>query len=195
MDPLPATAQALELLGASGDEDVGARMAWLSEAAADAVPEAGAVAIWFADEDLTLAYVARHGDGSRHVVHPVMRSSLAVAMATPTRLISVVTVYSRHTDAFAGRVAALERALGAVRGASVADHDLAFDARRRAELAPTRLRSRMVIDTALGLLMGSRGLSLDEAEEWLERMSRSDGRTALEVATQVVAAHRGPGQD
>jgi hypothetical protein len=195
VEPLPATAEALDLLAAAGDEDLGTRLGWLSEVAVEVVPQAHAVAIWFIDEDVTLALAELSDHRSHRVAHPGMRSSLALELATPTRVIALVTIYSRLVDVFAGRTAAVERALGAVRGASVVNHDLAFGARRHAEVAPARLRARSVIDTAVGLLVGTRGFSIDEAEEWLEQVSRSDGRTALEVATQVLDAHSVPRED
>ncbi|MBD3924462.1 ANTAR domain-containing protein [Nocardioides cavernae] len=192
MEPLPASAEALELLAVSGDEDLGARAAWVAETLAEVVPQADAVAIWFADEDLTLVLVDPLAEVSRRVVDPVMRSSLALRLATSTRVISVVTIYSERVDVFAGRVSAVERAVGAVWGASVVDGDLAFDALQSAELAPAQLRARLVIDTAVGLLVGTRGLSIDEAEDWLDHVSRTGGHTALEVATQVLAARSWP---
>lgn len=194
MEPLPATAEALGLLAASGDEDLGTRAAWVAEILTEVVPQAVAVAIWFADEDLTLVLV-RPLDSLAGGVQPVMRSSLALEMATATRVVSKVTIYSEHVDVFAGRVSAVERAVGAVWGASVVDGDLAFGARQHAELAPSQLRARLVIDTAIGLLMGIRGLSLDEAEHWLDDVALADGRTPLEVASQVLTAHLRPDGD
>jgi hypothetical protein len=189
MDPLPATAEALAMLAASGAEDLGTRLSCLCETVVDAVPATDAVAVWFADEDLTLVLVQPQDELSRRAIYPVMQSSLALKMATPTRVVSVVTVYSERANLFAGRVWAVERAVGAVWGASVVDDDVAFGACRRAGLAPTQLRARMAVDTAVGLLMGTRGFSIDEAEDWLDHVARTSGLTTVDVAVQVLAAH------
>lgn len=195
MEPLPATAEALELLATYGDEDLATRLAHLGETIADVVPHVDAVAVRFAAEDLTLVLVKPQDLSPRCAVQPVMRSSLALEVATPTRAVSVVTIYSEHVDVFAGSVAAIERAVGAVRGASVVDDDLTFDSCRRAELAPTHLRNLMVIDTAVGHLMGTQGFSVDEAEDWLHHVSRTSSRTPLDVAAQILAAHSQPTDD
>lgn len=189
MEPLAATADALDLLGAAGDDGPRRRVAWISEVATDVVPHADAVAVRFVDEDLTLALVSPEDGRPRTATDLVVRSSLALRIATDTRDIAVVTLYSERARAFDGRVGAIERAHGAVDGASVLDDDLAFDAARRADLAPAQLRDRLVVDTAIGLLMGDHGSGPDEAEDWLDRVARAGGRTRLEVATETVAAH------
>ena len=189
MDPLLATAEALDLLTAAGDEDARRRVAWICETVADVVPHAAAVAVWFIDEDLTLVLVKPEDRGPRNVSDLAMRSSLALRFATDRRDIAVVTIYSERAQAFDGRVGVIERVHGAVDGESVLDDDLAFDAARRAELAPAQLRAQLVVDSAVGLLVGTHGLSPDEAEDWLDHVARTSGRTALDVATTIVAAH------
>lgn len=188
MEPLPATAEALDLLVASGDQGVRARVEWICETLAEIVPQADAFAIWFTDEDLTLVHAkplpARGPGGARRA-----RTSLALTFAMGTQVGVVVTIYSGTADAFAALVDRVERRLGAVPGASRLDEDLAMACVRRADLAPAQLRSRVLMDTALGMLMGTTGLSLDQAEDWLRDAARASARTVLAVAAQVVAAH------
>ncbi|NYE36251.1 hypothetical protein F4692_001355 [Nocardioides cavernae] len=189
MEPLPATAEALDLLVASGDEGVRARVAWIGETVLEVVPHADAFALWFTDEDLTLVHIRPLIDPSVRASQRGSRTSVALSFATGGRVIAVVTIYSDREEAFAGRVEVLERRLGAVPGASLLDHDLALRCRRRAELAPAQLRSRALMDAAIGTLMGAVGLSLDQAEAWLADVARDSGRTVVAVAVQVVAAH------
>lgn len=188
MTPLSATSEALELLVASGDDDVRTKVAWICETVADALPHADLVSVWFTDEDLTLVHAVP--TGTRHAeAQPAMRSSLALTFATRERVIVVVTVYSQLADVFTGSVSLVEDRLGAVPGASRFDDDLELGCLRRARLAPSQLRSRMLLDTALGMLMGARGLTLDEAEDALLDAALAGGRTVLAIATQLVATH------
>lgn len=189
MTPLSATSEALELLVASGDEGVRTKVAWICEAVVDALPHADLVAVWFTDEDLTLVHTAPPAHTWHTEAQPARRSSLALTFATNERVIVVVTVYSRQADAFTGVVGRAEERLGAVRGASRLDADLDLACLRRARLAPTQLRSRVLMDTALGMLIGSLGLSLDEAEDALLDAALAAGSTVLAIATQVVATH------
>lgn len=189
MQPLPATAEALDLLVAAGDEGVRTRVAWICETLLEVAPLADAFAIWFTDEDLTLVHSRPSAGLLDSGTRRSPRTSLALTFATGGRVGVVVTLYSGTTDAFAGRVDLVERRLGAVRGASLLDGDLGLASFGRAELAPAQLRSRVLMDTALGMLMGTTGLSLDEAEVWLRDAARASSRTVLAVATQVVTAH------
>lgn len=186
MDPLPATAQVLQILADLGDDDVEAHVDWMCATILGRVPRADALAIWFSGEDLTLVFVA---DASAPSSAPqVKRSSISLRIAAPGRLIAVLTVYSVHADAFTGQAGALERALGAERASAVHDVDLDFTARRQAEAAPAKIRAQLAVDTAVGLLMDTHGFTVDGAEDWLQHVARSSGRTPLEVAHLVVAA-------
>jgi hypothetical protein len=75
--------------------------------------------------------------------------------------------------------------------ASVLNDDLAFGARDRAELAPTQLRARLTLDIAVGVLMGRRGFTLDEAEDWIAETSDASGLTPSEVAADLASTHPG----
>lgn len=189
MEPLPATAEALELLVASGDDDVRTKVAWICETVVETLPHADLVAVRFLDEDLTLVHAAPPDHTWHTEEQPPRRSSLALAFASNGRLIVVVTVYSRQAEAFAGAAGLVEARLGAVAGASRLDDDLDLTCLRQARLAPSRLRSRMLVDTAVGVLMGVRGLSLDQAEDALLDAALADRTTVVAVATRLVATH------
>lgn len=187
MEPLPATVEVLRLLAVHGDDSLGPRVKWMSAMILTHVPRADALAVWFCDEDLTLAFVAT--DDAAAAVRLDKRSSISLRIATPTRLIAVVNVYSEHPGAFRGRAAVLERALGAERESSVLDVDLGFEARERAMAGPSQVRAALAVDTAIGLLVVAQELTIDEAERWLHDVARASGRSELDVARQVVAAH------
>lgn len=188
MEPLPASAEALQLLTALGDDDLHGRVGWISRTVLQLVPETDALSIWFSEEDLTLVLAGPRTDHAHPAPAP-MRSSLALSFATRSRVISVATVYSHEAGAFAGRVGVLERALGATEDASVLDRHLAFDARWRAQLTPVQLGDQLVMDTAVGLLMGRRGFGVDEAEDWLQHTARTSGRPVLHEAVRLLDEH------
>ena len=190
MEPLPATAEALELLAASGDEDLGTRLVWLAAAVQEVVAHVNAMAIWFAEEDLTLVLVTPLNEPSHRRAEQVIRSSLALPIAAVTRVISVVTIYSERTDVFAGRIPAVERAVGAVWNASVLNDDLAFGASDRAARTDAAA-TRLTLDIAVGVLMGRRGFTLDEAEDWIAETSHASGLTPAEVAADLASTHPG----
>lgn len=192
MKPLPATAEALGLLAASGDERLGARLGWIAELVLDVVPHAGALSVWFVDEELMLAMSATPCGASPTAGRCATGSSLALTIASARRQIAVVTLYAEGAHAFAGRITAVERALGALPNASVLDDDVEFRSRYAAELAPSQLRGRLGIDTVIGLLMVQQGLDVGQAEDWLHDACRSTGLTEVEVANQVLSTHPDP---
>jgi hypothetical protein len=149
---------------------------------------ASALSIWFVDEDLTLTMIDTEGAANLGTgeggPHP-MRSSIALHIAAGARLTAIITVYSRHAQAFTGRASWIENAVGAVPATSVLNDDLEFRSRRDAELAPAQVRTRQTVDMAIGYLLGQ-GLDLDQAERWLARNAELAAVTPFEVARQLI---------
>ena len=187
LQPLPVTAEAVEQLAAFGDDTSNDKLRKVAKVVSDMVP-ASALSIWFVDEDLTLTMVDEEGTvdpGTCGSTVDPMRSSIALHIATQSRLTAIVTVYSRHAQAFSGRVSWIEHAVGAVPATSVLDDDLEFRSRRDAELAPTQIRTRQTVDTAIGHLLGQ-GLDLDEAELWLTHNAQLAELTPFDMARQIL---------
>ena len=195
LQPLPATAEAIEQLAAFGDETTNDRLRRVAKAVLDMVP-ASALSIWFVDENLTLTMIDKEGavnPGTGEPPFHTMRSSLALHIAAETRLTSIVTVYSRYPRAFTGRVSWIEHAVGAVPATSVLNDDLDFRSRLDAELAPAQIRTRQTVDRALGYLLGQ-GLDLDEAERWLTQDAQLAALTPFEMARLILDEARGTGR-
>ena len=187
MKPVPATSEVLEVLAALGDERLGTQLGWIAELVLEAVPQADAMSVWFADEELTLVMHAEQSEVPADAVRDSIRSSLAVTIADGPRTVAVITTYSGSVRAFAGRIRAVERTLGAVPNAWVLDGDVEFRSWYLAESAPSQVRGRLVIDTAVGLIMGQRGLDVIDAEDWLRDTCESSGLPLVELATRLVS--------
>ena len=195
MEPLPATAAALRWLADSGDERIAAAVASISKTVSRLVPVADAMAVAFVEEDLTFAMTRPSLVPLPTSLPPLMRSSLELTFGTPARASAVVGLYSELAGAFTSAAAAIESSLGALPGSAVVDADVGFEAARTAALAPARISTRVVVGTAVGLLMGAQGFTPEQAEDWFEHQVNSTGRTELEVARTIVAAHDFPLDD
>lgn len=115
-----------------------------------------------------------------------VHSVLALPLLLPHRVMGGINIYARSKDAFghdAARVAELF-----ARPAAVAVHNaqvLAQSQRLADELAEA-LRSRAVIDQALGILMSRTGASSEEAFDRLRAMSQSRHIKVAEVSQLLV---------
>lgn len=194
--PIPATAEALSLLTAWGDDGVRDRTSWLCQSVEESSPHADAVAIRFVEDDLTLAFIRppTYPATSSFEAPVAPRSSLALTFAdvatSPTRIIAVLTIYSTREGAFTDIADVLEDALGSVRGASVLDADLVFDVLGRAVAAPAQLRAQQIQDIAIGVLMAAQNISEDEAEIWLDDAARMSTGGRTDAATKIITLHQ-----
>ena len=117
-------------------------------------------------------------------------SSLSMPMLDRGRVIGGITLYASSPDAFDGRHAELAAALGASADGAVTNADLGFDARRRAEEAPRRVRDEQVAEVATGILAGRMGIDLEAARARLGLAALQAGVREAQAATVVIAVHR-----
>lgn len=117
-------------------------------------------------------------------------SSLSMPMLDHGRVVGGITLYASSPHAFEGRHAELAAALGASADGAVTNADLGFDARRRAEAAPRRVRDDQVVDVGTGILAARVGLALETARARIREASVRAGVTEAQAATVVIAAHR-----
>ncbi|MFL6055886.1 MAG: hypothetical protein ACJ72W_23730 [Actinoallomurus sp.] len=109
-------------------------------------------------------------------------SSLSLPVRRGDSVVGGINIYASSPDAFEGHVDALAAALGADASAAVNNADLSFLSRREAVQAPTRIRNRHDVDTALGILAARFDESVDEAR------SRLVGAAARAAISEVVVA-------
>lgn len=122
-----------------------------------------------------------------------LRSSLSLPLLVDGRSTGALNVYSwEHTDAFGGpaRLAAEAFAVQASTALLLARrHAESTETTRQLEAA---LRSRSVIDQAMGMIMGQQRCSADEAFAVLRSHSQHTNRKLRVVAEELVSATDGP---
>ena len=118
-------------------------------------------------------------------------SSLSLPMLEDGRVVGGITLYASSEDAFAGRHTLLADALGASADGAVTNADLGFEARRRAEEAPRRLREEQIVDVGTGILAARLNLDIGSARGRLREASAHAGVTEAQAAAVILAAHRG----
>ena len=116
-------------------------------------------------------------------------SSLSLPVLDHGRVVGGITLYASSEDAFAGRHAELAAALGASAEGAVTNADLGFEARRRAEEAPRRVRDEQVVEVGTGILAARLGLELEFARRRLHEAALRADVTDVQAATVVIAAH------
>jgi len=118
-------------------------------------------------------------------------SSLSMSMLDGGRVVGGITLYASSPNAFAGHHAELAAALGASADGAVTNADLGFEARRRAEEAPRRVRDEQVVEVGTGILAARLGLELETARWRLREAPAHAGVTEVQAATVIFTAHRG----
>lgn len=118
-------------------------------------------------------------------------SSLSLPVLNEGRVVGGITLYASSEDAFAGHHDELAAALGASAEGAVTNADLGFEARRRAEEAPRRVRDEQVVEVGTGILAARLGLELETARGRLHEAALQADVTDAQAATVVITAHRG----
>ena len=117
-------------------------------------------------------------------------STLSLPVYVAGELIGSVNLYAATPDAFADSVVAqLSHVVSAAPTAAVKDADLSFSTRLEAVAAPSRLRDRHTVETAVGLIAADKGMATEDAhEQLLQAAVRADLQLA-QVAKVVIAAY------
>jgi GAF domain-containing protein len=118
-----------------------------------------------------------------------VRSTLTFPVLDGSEVIGTVNLYGRDHDTFVGRHRALARAFAAFAPGVVTNADLPFSTRRAAERAPEQLRDERTVDTAIGIVAGSDGVSLDTARARLADAARRAGVPVVTLARVVVETY------
>jgi GAF domain-containing protein len=92
-----------------------------------------------------------------------IRSTLTLPILVRDRVTGSVNLYASSARAFTGHHQQLADALGAWAPGAVTNSDLSFNTREAAQRTPLVLRERVVVDTAVGHLMATQGLTVDES--------------------------------
>jgi GAF domain-containing protein len=126
--------------------------------------------------------------------HALSRASAAVGVASTLtfpvldagQVVGTVNLYGAADDTFDGKHQGLSAVFGGWAPGAVANADLSFSTRTLAQSAPARLREDAVVDTAVGIVAGSRGMDLIAAREDIEDAARRAGIPLAALARMIV---------
>jgi GAF domain-containing protein len=117
-------------------------------------------------------------------------STLSLPLHVNGEVIGSVNMYAATPDAFTDHTEQLERLVGAAPASGVMNADLTFATRLEAVAAPQTLRDNITIDTAVGLIAGSQGVSTEVAHHRLRDGAARAGVHLVQVAQAVIEAFR-----
>ena len=115
-----------------------------------------------------------------------VRSTLTFPVLHRGQVIGTVNLYAASDDAFADKHDALAGVFGAWAPGAVANADLSFSTRHRAEQAPEQLRQQALLDTAAGIVAVDHDLTVEEARERLFDAAHRAGVPLESLARTIV---------
>lgn len=118
-----------------------------------------------------------------------VRSTLTLPILAEGQVLGTVNLYGASRQAFGGHHEELAEIFGAWAAGAVTNADLSFTTRSEAQAAPRRVRERVVVEMAIGILAAQLRLDVDAAEDRLRDAARRSGVSAAEVAEEVVRLH------
>ncbi|MCY7402083.1 MAG: GAF domain-containing protein [Nocardioides sp.] len=118
-------------------------------------------------------------------------STLSLPVLDEDRVIGGINLYASSPEAFSGHHTDLAAALGASATGAVTNADLAFETRRRAELAPGQLRDQRLLDVGIGILAAREGLDVGLASTRLQDAAVRAGITQTQAALVLIKVHQG----
>jgi hypothetical protein len=110
-------------------------------------------------------------------------------MMSGDRVVCGVNLYGSTSDAFDGHHEELAAACGAWAHGAVTNADLSFTSRLRAAAAPTRLRERAFVDSAIGFVAASQDIDMDAAAARLRQAAGRAGVRESDVAKFILDSH------
>lgn len=115
-----------------------------------------------------------------------VESALSLPLLIGDQVVGSINCYARARDAFGEHALRLGSQFAAPAAVSVFNTQLLIEARERAEQLQRALRSRTVIDQAIGILRGRAGGSADEAFERLRQISQHENVKLAVIAERIV---------
>lgn len=113
-------------------------------------------------------------------------STLTLPITDRGQVSGSINLYSSQPHAFDGHHDQVAAIFGAWAGGAVADADLGFETRRRAEEAPRELQEQITISQAVGMILADRGVDATTATHVLEDAATRAGVQIVEMARAVL---------
>ena len=123
-----------------------------------------------------------------------IRSTLTLPILSASEVVGSVNLYAATADAFIGHHQAVAEIFGAWVPGAVANADLGFRTRVRAEQAPRVLREQMRIQIAVGVLMEQTDIGEEAALAKLHDAALRSGVTVTALAERIIAQAAGGGR-
>ena len=115
-----------------------------------------------------------------------VHSALALPLAVGGRVIGAINSYARRRDAFTGHAVQLGMQFAGPAAVSVYHAQLLGSARERTDRLQRALKSRAIIDQAIGIIRSRTGLSATAAFDRLSRISQEENIKLNVVAERLV---------
>ena len=113
-------------------------------------------------------------------------STLTLPIMVAQSVVGSVNLYAETSDAFDGHHEAVAAVFDAWAPGAVANADLPFETRRRAQEAPRLLLEEMRIQVAVGVLVATHGISATTAREQLKDAALRAGVDEAAIAKVVI---------
>jgi len=118
-------------------------------------------------------------------------STLSLPVVDHDRVVGGINLYASSADAFSGHHRDLATALGASAVGAVANADMAFESRHRAEQAPRQLHEQRLVEVATGILAAREGIDVEEARRRLLDAAERAGINEAQAALVLIKVHQG----
>ncbi|MFI8191517.1 GAF and ANTAR domain-containing protein [Streptomyces sp. NPDC085946] len=128
----------------------------------------------------------RFGDYPAYAAASGIRSSLSLPIAVGPDTAGALNFYAAEPDAFKDTDVTGLRSLAAQAAGGIALAQRIMDARDLAEQMQTAMRSRSVIDQAMGVIMGQRRCTADEAFRILRSASQHRNIKIRDLCTELI---------
>lgn len=120
------------------------------------------------------------------VARMAVHSALSLPLIVDGEVIGAINTYARTRDAFGDHAVDLGSRFAAPAAVAVHNAQLLASARDRAEALQRALRSRAVIDQAIGIIRSRSGGSAEEAFDRLKQLSQVDNIKVAVIAERLV---------
>jgi GAF domain-containing protein len=126
-----------------------------------------------------------------HAIH----STLTLPVVAAERVVGTVNLYAASPHAFVGHHDELAEVFGAWAAGAVANADLSFTTRSKAEEAPRKVREKLIIDVATGIVAAQLGVDVQAAEACLRDAAARADVSAAQLARDILRTRQGPDGD
>jgi len=116
-----------------------------------------------------------------------VQSVLSLPLKTPDGVVGAMTLYAHDKNVFDMRAAELGETFAGPAAIAVQNAQVLAQTQRLVEQLQTTLRTRSVIDRAVGILISRTGGTVREETAWLQTLSQDENQRLEVVSQQIVA--------